>query len=173
MAGQEVEMKLTGYLLGATLAIAPAAWASSPSDVLEDQIRQDNADIVFSHEAALRAGTPAAAMYARQAEALHRAARARLIRARSPMDRDRGDGISPHAIQELQLLSVLVGREFDVEYLRYMARDQIQQARHLAENANAAGDRISHVAREEIPPIVRSARRARVLEYREVGEPHA
>jgi hypothetical protein len=150
---------------------APAAWASAPSELVRDQIQRHNSDIVLSHEAALRAGTPATFMYARQAEAVHKAARARLTRLGARMGLGATDEITPESAQELRLLSMLVGREFDVEYLRYMAKDQALQIRDLTGYAGARDEPIFQVARAEIPRIRYGVDRAKILESREKGEP--
>lgn len=165
-------MKLSGCLLSTALMFAPAAWASAPSDFVQDQIQRDNSDIVLSHEAALRAGTPATSLYARQAEAVHKATRARLTRLGARMGLGTTAEITPESAQEFRLLSMLVGHEFDVEYLRYMAKDQALQIRNLAEYAETRDAPVFQVARAEIPRLRFGVERAKMLEYREKGEPH-
>lgn len=163
-------MKPGPLLVGAAMLLTPAAHASTESyPYLQDALQRADAAIIVSREAARRAGTPAAAIFAKQAEYMNRSARQQLL----PSSEEISDaGMTPRAASELQVLSMLVGKEFDVEYLRYMAHEQSAQAYDLRQEARFMDGSSSQIAQAQLPLVEAGAERAKILQFRERGEPN-
>jgi len=147
-------MLMLGAAASAALGLATAASAAANGDFIRDAIKGDNSEIMLGRMAAHRATSPEVRAYGRQLMQDHNQGLRQAAFVAQRLGVPTPAGPSAEARMEQAKLSVLVGRNFDREFVRYMIRDHQKDIADFQQQANGEGP-TARFARQTLPTLHR------------------
>ena len=165
---------LAACVAATSLLAAPLAFADAeaPQAFIKKAIQGDNSEMELGRLAANKAEERGVRDYGNMLAQDHAKARDEATRIA------RGLGVSPpreampKAQAEYDKLNRMSGRDFDEEFLRYMADDHRDDIRDFREQASAGNHEVSRMAQQQLPTLQKHLQTAERLMKSRNERPH-